>query len=102
MRTVSLSDILDDLHAAEEGMRKFERRYWISSTHFWELYSRGLLDDGENGEDFSEWAAYWKLREKRQTALEQISTQRLESLRSDQPGAPVRLSPAEPVLEIGR
>ncbi len=32
MNTLSLTDILDDLSAAEEGLHKFERRYWISSV----------------------------------------------------------------------
>ncbi len=73
MSTLTLSDILDDLRAAEEGMHKFERRYWISSAHFYDLYSQGLLDDGENVEDFAEWAGHYKLRQKRQAALEQIS-----------------------------
>ena len=41
MTTITLSDILDDLRIAEEGLRKFERRYWISSTHFYNLYSQG-------------------------------------------------------------
>jgi hypothetical protein len=27
-----------------------------------ELYSQGLLDHGENLEDFSEWAAYCKIK----------------------------------------
>lgn len=39
MATLTLSAILDDLQAAETGLRKFERRYWVSSAHFHELYS---------------------------------------------------------------
>jgi hypothetical protein len=31
MLTITLSDILDDIQTAEEGLRKFERRYWVSS-----------------------------------------------------------------------
>ncbi len=45
------------------------------------MYSKGLLDDGENAEDFSEWAGHYRLKQKRQAALEQISRQRLETLR---------------------
>ncbi len=80
MTTLTLSDILDDLRAAEEGMHKFERRYWISSAHFYELYSKGLLDTGENVEDFAEWAGHFKLKQKREAALEQISKERVESV----------------------
>lgn len=100
MTTLTLSDILDDLRAAEEGLHKFERRYWISSAHFHELYANGLLDDGENAEDFSEWAGHYKLRQKRQTALEQISQQRLETLRQQADRQEIRLLPAEPALKL--
>ncbi len=100
MATLTLSDILDDLRAAEEGLHKFERRYWISSAHFYELYSKGLLDDGENAEDFAEWAGHWKLRQKRQAALEQLSQQRIETLRQQADKQTIRLIPAEPVLKL--
>ncbi|MFQ5615940.1 MAG: hypothetical protein ACE5GO_05715, partial [Anaerolineales bacterium] len=44
---------LPDLRVAEEGLHKFERKYWISSAHFFDLYTQGLLDNGENSEEFS-------------------------------------------------
>lgn len=100
MVTLTLSDILDDLRAAEEGLHKFERRYWISSTGFYELYSQGLLDDGENAEDFAEWAGHYKLRQKRQAALEQISKERVEKLRRQTESEVIHLTPAEPALKL--
>ena len=98
MTTLTLSDILDDLRQAEEGLHKFERRYWISSDDFFNLYSLGQLDDGENVEDFAEWAGHYKLRQKRLAALEQLSKQRLETLR--QHSEHIRLTPAEPALKL--
>ncbi len=99
MTTLSLSDILDDLHAAERGLHKFERRYWISSEHFYELYSQGSLDDGENGEDFSEWAGHYKLWQKRQAALKQISSDRMEKLQKKGQKL-IQLVPAEPFFAV--
>ena len=96
MATLSLSDILDDLQAAEQGLHQFERRYWISSEHFYELYASGSLDDGENREDFAEWAGHYKLRQKRQKALQTISANRMKSLQQGT-GKHIRLIPAEPV-----
>jgi hypothetical protein len=81
MTVLTLSDILDDLRVSDQVLRKFEHRYWISSKHFYELYSQGQLDDGSHREDFSEWAGYYKLKLKRMAALEQLSQQRLERLR---------------------
>jgi hypothetical protein len=101
MVTLTLSDILDDLHAAEEGLHRFERRYWISSAHFYELYSQGLLDDGENAEDFAEWAGHYKLKLKRQAALDQLSASRIEALRQQTGSQTVQLTPAEPALKLG-
>ena len=97
MSAITLSDILDDIQTAEQGLRKFERRYWVSSDHFFDLYSKGLLDDGENSEDFSEWAGHYKLRQKRLKALEKISSERIAAIRH---GDIVELSPAEPVYPI--
>ncbi len=100
MATITLSDILDDLRVADQVLRKFEQRYWISSADFYKLYSQGLLDDGQHREDFSEWAGYYKLKLKREAALEQLSRQRLERLRSQATDEAFDLLPEEPVLEL--
>ncbi len=100
MATITLSDILDDLRAADQALRKFEQRYWLSSADFYELYSQGLLDDGQHREDFSEWAGYYKLKLKREAALEQLSQRRLEHLRSQTAGKTINLLPEEPSLEV--
>jgi hypothetical protein len=100
MNTLSLTDILDDLRAAEEGLHKFERRYWVSSDDFFALYSQGTLDDGENSADFAEWAGHYKLKQKRELALAQISKQRLDQLRRERNQEPIRLLPAEPTLRV--
>ena len=96
MATITLSDILDDLRVADQALRKFEQRYWISSADFYKLYSQGLLDDGQHREDFSEWAGHYKLKLKREAALEQLSRQRLESLRSQAAGDTLELLPVPP------
>lgn len=100
MTKITLSDILDDIQNAEQGLRKFERRYWVSSEHFYNLYSRGLLDNGENIEDFSEWAGHYKLRQKRLVALEKISSDRIAGLRREINGDTIVLTPAEPVYSV--
>lgn len=100
MAAILLSEILDDLRAAEEGLHKFERRYWISSADFYELYTQGLLDDGSNVEDFAEWSGHYKLRLKRQAALEKLSKQRIQQLKASSKEIPIRLVPQEPMLEL--
>lgn len=100
MTLLTLSEILDDLQVAETGMHKFERRYWISSQHFYDLYTQGTLDDGEHAEEFAEWAGHYKLRQKRLAALEQLSQQRLTALRRELRTENILLRPAEPAVVI--
>lgn len=100
MATISLTEILNDLEAAEDGLHKFERRYWISSPQFFELYSQGRLDDGSNAEDFSEWSGHYKLKLKREAALEMLSQQRVAMLQTEAEGQSILLTPQEPVLEL--
>jgi hypothetical protein len=100
MATITLSNILDDLRATDQALRKFEQRYWLSSDMFYQLYSEGLLDNGSHAEDFAEWAGHYKLKLKREAALEQLSRQRVEQLRRQAHGETIELAPQEPVLEL--
>ncbi len=101
MAVITLSEILDDLTVAENGLRKFERRYWLSTQDFYKLYSQGLLDNGENLEDFSQWVAYYKLRKKRRNALDEISSKRVKAIQKEFSGEIIQLKPAEPVFQVG-
>ena len=100
METATITEIMDDLRAADEHTRRFERRYWLSSADFYELYSQGLLDDGEHTEDFALWAAFWEVKQDREKALQALSQKRLNQLRaeSDQ-DASIQIDPREPRLD---
>jgi hypothetical protein len=100
MPTITLSDILDDLRAVDQALRRFEQRYWLSSEVFYELYTQGLLDDGSHLEDFAEWAGHYKLKLKRETALKRFSQQRVQELRRQAEGGTIELARQEPVLEL--
>lgn len=100
MATIALGEILDDLQAAERGLHKFERRYWMSSAHFYELYSQRLLDDGSHAKDFSEWAGHYKIKQHREQLLHQLSEQRLTKLRAASTDGFIHLAPDEPVIEV--
>jgi hypothetical protein len=100
MATLTLSDILDDLRAADQVLRKFEQRYWVSSDVFYDLYSQGKLDDGENLEDFSEWAGFYKIKQHREDLLRQFSRQRVAELSKPDEDDLVRLAPQEPLIEV--
>jgi len=68
----TITQILDDLRAADEITRTFKRRYWLSSSDFYRLYTRGLLDDGEHTADFAEWSAYFQIKLNREAVLQTL------------------------------
>ncbi len=99
MAEVTVSEIIDDLRVAEEVLRKFERRYWITSEQFYDLYNQGILDNGEHAEDFSEWAGFYKLKLRREVAFRKIGQNRLEHMKGLARTGTIRLDPQEPVVE---
>jgi len=100
MAEITIGEIIDDLRVAEETVRRFERRYWITSEQFYELYSQGLLDNGEQAEDFSEWAGFYKLKRRRELAFRKLGKKRLEDIKSLTPKGIIRLQPQEPEVEV--
>jgi hypothetical protein len=98
IRQLTISEILDDLRVADEMLRRFERLYWLSSEQFYELYSQGLLDDGEHLHDFSQWAGFYKLRQRRLEAFNRLSREQVARWRTN--GEPIRLERREPVVEL--
>ncbi|MDP2644306.1 MAG: hypothetical protein Q8P24_05155 [Desulfobacterales bacterium] len=58
---MSLHDILTDIHALEEELITFERRYGIRSETFYAAYIIGEEPEDENWVlDFGEWASVYK------------------------------------------
>jgi len=100
MIAVTITEILDDLRAADEVTRRFERRYWLSSEDFYELYSQGLLDDGEHTEDFTLWAAFFEIKLDRERDLRQLSRERMRQFREQAKSGAVQISLQEPAIEV--
>jgi len=98
MTSYTITEILDDLRAADETTRRFERRYWLSSADFYDLYQQGLLDDGEHAEDFAVWAAYHEIKQDRELTLQQLSGERKKKLRRQSRGGPIQIDPREPAI----
>lgn len=100
MEAVTITEVLDDLRVADEQTRRFERRYWLSSRDFYELYSQGLLDNGEHTEDFAIWAAFHEVKKDREEALQTISEARMQKLRAEaDKDTSIQIDPQEPKLD---
>lgn len=100
MITVTITEILDDLRAADEITRRYERRYWLSSADFFELYSQGMLDDGEHTEDFAIWAAFYEIKLDRERDLQRLSRERLRVVKDQVQHGVIRIAPPEPALSV--
>lgn len=98
MESYTITEILDDLRAADETTRRFERRYWLSSADFYDLYQQGLLDDGEHGDDFAVWAAFFEIKQERESTLQYLSQERKTKLRRLSRGGSIQIDPREPAI----
>jgi hypothetical protein len=98
MTEATITQILDDLRAADEITRTFERRYWLSSADFYHLYTQGLLDDGEHTDDFAEWSAYFQVKTDREAVLQVLSKERVRQLTGKRGAAILSIDPREPAL----
>ncbi len=92
---MELQDIIQDLHALEERIRAYERKYGITSCDFYELYQAGLLDDEgfEKTQEFTRWASAYEMKLEREAAFECLSQERVAVLRRRASDRPVQLSP---------
>jgi hypothetical protein len=64
---MTLDEIILDIHALDEDLRTFERKYGVLSATFYESYSKG--EEPEKQEwvlDFAEWAGTYKIWLRRQ------------------------------------
>lgn len=100
MNEITITQILDDLRAADEITRRFERRYWLSSADFYALYQQGRLDDGEHTEDFGQWAAFYQIKQDREHDLQTLSHQRVRQLAANAHEQVIAIDPREPTLPI--
>ena len=58
---MNLQDILSDIHALEEELLQFERKYGIRSETFYAAYMSGEEPEDESWVlDFGEWASVYK------------------------------------------
>jgi hypothetical protein len=92
---MSLSELLQDLHALEIRLREYETRYGIASEDFYELYKQGLLDnDGlERTSEFTRWASAFTMKLEREQSFRQISQRFVSALRHQAPRGMIQLTP---------
>ena len=64
---MTLQDIIADIHAIQEDLEMYERKYGVLSETFYELYSGGEeLEDNTWVLDSSDWAGAYRILLRRQ------------------------------------
>jgi hypothetical protein len=65
--TLTLQDIIIDIHAMNEDLAMYERKYGVLSETFYESYRRGEEPEDESWVlDWADWAGAYKIRLRRQ------------------------------------
>ena len=58
---MTLESLLSDIHALEEELLRFERKYWLRSEIFYPAYVSGEPPGDDNWVlDFGEWASVYR------------------------------------------
>ncbi len=92
---MTLSDIIEDLHAIELRLLDFEKKYGLHSAEFYQLYQQGLLDDSdlEATVDFTRWAGLYEIQRIREDMFRKMSSEFIETLRAQSPQTSIHLVP---------
>lgn len=77
---MTLSDIIEDLHALNEDLGVYERKYGVLSETFYELYASGVEPEHEEWTlDWADWAGAYQIwlrrKEQYQRTMQTLRTQ---------------------------
>lgn len=86
MTTLTLTGIIQDIHAMDEELWHYESRYGLRSQYFHELYQAGSLRDEEPTEsrDYADWAACYEIRRHREELYDQLVRDTLQQVKPQQ------------------
>ncbi|MGQ0602488.1 MAG: hypothetical protein ACT4QE_12440 [Anaerolineales bacterium] len=77
---MTLEEVIEDIHALDEDLRTYERKYGVLSETFYESYARGEEPADEAWvQDWTDWAGAYQIWLRRRDAYRKA----IESLRAD-------------------
>jgi len=99
---MTLTEIIQDLHALETRIRAYERKYGVTSADFYHLYEQGLLDDEgfEQSTEFARWASAYEIKQRREAAFETASRRFVEDIRHTASTDALRLTPNPALVQV--
>lgn len=74
MSEIRLIDLVQDIHAMDEELWHYEKRYGLRSQYFYTLYRAGQLRDEDPAEarDYSDWAACYEIKQHREELYDSL------------------------------
>lgn len=71
---MTLQEVIADIHAMDEELRKYEKKYGLRSKYFYELYRNGALRDEEFEEvrEYGDWAACYEIKLRREKMYDEM------------------------------
>ena len=89
MVALSLIEITQDIHAMDEELWHYEKRYGLRSESFYELYKAGQLRDEDPVEirDYVDWAACYEIKRHREELYDAQIREALQKLGPEQAGS---------------
>jgi len=79
---MTLEELIQDLHALELEIQKFEKKYNILSEYFYKLFQAGKL---EHNKDFTKWAGFYEIKLKREQDFKKLLPSALASIETETP-----------------
>jgi len=92
---MTLYELIEDLQALRVRTQAYERKYGVTSEHFYSLYQQGLLDDEgfEQSTEFVRWASAHEMRLEREAEFEARSRSFVSELKLGPGEATIQLKP---------
>jgi len=86
MSALRLTEIIQDIHAMDEELWHYEKRYALRSEYFYELYKAGQLCDEDPVEtrDYLDWAACYEIKRHREELYDTMTREELQKLKPKQ------------------
>ena len=78
---MTLKEIIEDLHAIEPLIQKYEKKYNLLSEYFYKLYQAGKLEERW---DFIDWAGLYQIKLRREKKFEEFLDEAIKRIPSEE------------------
>lgn len=92
---MTILEVIQDIHALDKELQRYEEKYGLLSEDFYELYTSGALRDEEIEEidEYGSWAAFYRMRQRRKRKYDELKEGVLRTLQASAKGNRLVLTP---------